>query len=93
MNRANKLKLSKKNKTINSNNKISLRWLALSIQLGWTETFFDNESSDFVRFILLHSLQQPFITLAPVLTLWGQGSQSKISLQVSNAPMKTENPL
>lgn len=49
-----------------------LRGLALSIQFGRTETFFDNESSNFLRFILLHRLQQPLITLTPVLTL-GEG--------------------
>lgn len=55
---------------------INLRRLALSIQLGGTEAFFDDEGRDFVRFILLHSLQEPLITLTPVLTLRGPSKRT-----------------
>lgn len=46
-----------------------LRGLSLIIQFGRTETFFHNESSNFLRFVLLHRLQEPLVTPAPVLTL------------------------
>ena len=55
---------------------IDLRRLALSVQLGGTETFLDDESRDLVGFILLHGLQQPLITLTPVLTLGGGENRS-----------------
>lgn len=46
-----------------------LRGLALGIQLCRAETFFDNESSHFLRFVLLHRLQEPLVALTPILTL------------------------
>lgn len=48
-----------------------LRGLALSIQFGRAETLFDNESHNFLRFILLHRLQESLITPIPILTLGG----------------------
>lgn len=66
------LPVSKKDKNQVPNS----RWLALSIQLRRTETFFDDESGDFVGFILLHSLQEPLIALTPVLTLRGPSQRT-----------------
>lgn len=56
-----------------------LRGLALRIQFGRTETFFDNESSNFLRFVLLHRLQEPLVTLTPILTLGGGGLKPHIT--------------
>lgn len=67
------------------NEAVNLRRLALGIQLGRTETFFDNEGRDFIGFILFHSLQEPFITLIPVLTLRGP-EQRTVTMKTDSIP-------
>lgn len=55
-----------------NNEMLNSRRFALGIELGRTEPFFDDESRDFLRFVLLHGLQESLIALTPVLTLRGQ---------------------